>query len=74
MMLSGLWQHPYRLATNLYAQTEQLHDVIGYDGLSTDPGTAELIRNLSDIARRRDLAGLPGLSVSSSPATRWPSV
>ena len=67
MMLSGLWQHPYRLATNLYAQTVPLDAVIGYDGLSTDPETARLLHDLSDIARRRGLVGLPGLSVSSSP-------
>ena len=67
MVVSGLWQRPYRLATNLYAQTEQLDDVIGYDGLSTDSGTAELLHNLSEIARRRGLVGRPGLSVSSSP-------
>jgi hypothetical protein len=67
LVVSGLWQRPYRLATNLYAQTEPLDDVIGYDGLSTDSGTAELLHNLSEIARRRDLVGRPGLSVSSSP-------
>jgi hypothetical protein len=67
MMLSGLWQHPYRLATNLYAQTEPLDAVIGYDGLSTDSDTARLLHDLSEIARRRSLVGLPGLSVSSSP-------
>ena len=67
MVVSGLWQQPYRLATNLYAQTEPLDDVIGYDGLSTDSGTAELLHNLSEIARRRGLVGRPGLSVSSSP-------
>ena len=67
MMLSGLWQRPYRLATNLYAQTEPLDAVLGYDGLSTDSDTAELLHNLSAIARRRGLVGRPGLSVSSSP-------
>lgn len=67
MMVSGLWQHPYRLATNLYAQTEPLDSVIGYDGLSADTGTAHLLHDLSEIARRRDLVGRPGLSVSSSP-------
>ena len=67
MMLSGLWQRPYRLATNLYAQTEPLDAVLGYDGLSTDSDTAELLHNLSAIARRRSLVGRPGLSVSSSP-------
>ena len=41
--------------------------MIGYDGLSTDSGTAELLHNLSEIARRRGLVGRPGLSVSSSP-------
>lgn len=67
MMLSGLWKHPYRLATNLYGQTEALESVIGYDGLSTDPNTAALLNSLSEIARRRDLVGRPGLSVSTSP-------
>jgi hypothetical protein len=67
MMLSGLWQRPYRLPTNLYSQTEPLDAVLGFDGLSTDSDTAELLHNLSDIARRRGLVGRPGLSVSSSP-------
>ena len=67
MMVSGLWQRPYRLATNLYAQTEPLDAVIGYDGLSADSGTAELLHNLSAIARRRGLVGHRGLSVSNSP-------
>ena len=67
MMQSGLWQHPYRLATNLYAQTEPLDAVIGYDGLSADAGTAQLLHDLSEIARRRGLVGRPGLSVASSP-------
>ena len=67
MVLSGLWQRPYRLATNLYAQTENLDGVIGYDGLSTDSGTAQLLHDLSAIAQRRGLAGHPGLSVSNSP-------
>ena len=67
MTLSGLWKHPYRLATNLYAETEELEGVIGYNGLSTDPGTAALLRDFAEIARRRDLVGRPGLSVSTSP-------
>ena len=41
--------------------------MIGYDGLSTDPDTAELLHGLGEIARRRDLVGRPGLSVSTSP-------
>ncbi|MEP7204366.1 MAG: hypothetical protein ABI894_17270, partial [Ilumatobacteraceae bacterium] len=67
MMVSGLWQHPYLVPTNLYGQSEKLADVIGYDGLRTDAGTATLLHNLSTIARENDLVGRPGLSVSTDP-------
>ncbi|HEY5423860.1 MAG TPA: hypothetical protein VIK05_10335 [Ilumatobacteraceae bacterium] len=67
MMLSGLWQHPYQLTTNLYAQTTSLDGVIGYEGLRTDPDTATLLRNLSSIARTNDLVGRAGFSVSTTP-------
>lgn len=67
MMQSGLWQHPYELGTDLNAQNVELDSVIGYKGISTDSGTAELLHNLSAIANRRGLVGRPGLSVSFSP-------
>jgi hypothetical protein len=67
MMLSGLWQHPYQLTTNLYAQTTALDDVIGYEGLRTDPDTATLLRNLTSIARSNHLAGRAGFSVATTP-------
>jgi hypothetical protein len=67
LVASGLWSHPYRLATDLHSQTESLSGVVGYDGLTVDAGTATLLRNLSEIGQRRHLAGRPGLSVSTSP-------
>ena len=66
-VITGLWQRPYRVNGDLGTQTVPLGDVPGYESLRTDPLTAELLRGLAALARRRGIDGRPGMSIFATP-------
>ena len=66
-VVGGLWRQPYRLQGTLSEQSTPIRGVPLLNGLSVDPGTAQLLSRLSTLSRHEDLAGLSGFSSFATP-------